>query len=838
VCAALLTVVGTAMASAQGAPTIQSDKGDYAPGELVTLTGSGWVAGESVNINVNDDAGQTWNRNVNVTADASGNISDSFNLPEHFVATYSVTATGASGTATTSFTDGNVTVRARAGNTPLAVTFPAGAIDRYNDTTCSGSPATGSATSSAVFTTNGTNDTYTNSGVTANHNNSEAVLGEAPSSVTVGTPATTYKFTHWTADSPTGLGVDSTTGCISRNTTQTNNPAWNITANYARLTTTALTSSSNPSTYGDNVTFTATVTGSGGTNPTAGQGTVTFKNGGNVISGCTAVGLSGNTATCTTSVANANLLSAAASPHSITAEYSGTTTTTGIPFAKSTSDPLSQVVDPKALTVTGITANNKVYDGDTSATLNFTNAQLNGVLSGDVGNVDLDTSGYTADFSVNDVADKNVANGKAVTVSGLGLSGTKASNYTLTQPTGLTADITVRSVTASITAEGKTFDGTRDAVITGCSLNDFSGDEGKVATDDVICEATNGAFATADAGENKDVSADVDLSGDDSGNYVLTSDTASTTANIARATPTIAITWNNSTYNGNANTASATATGVLDPPDNLTPVNLNYYAGATATGAGSADAPINAGTYTVRASIAQSTNYEAAHLDKTITIARAAGSVTINNLPSSGTVGGSFTPAYTKLGDGTTSTTSNSTDICTVSGTTVNFIAPGTCKLQAHVAQGTNHLAADGAEETIEITSPCEWSRVLQPLNQVSSASALGMSAYKQGSRGVVPVKFQLSCNGNLVDTAAEAATVGDVTRRVQLVNAQDGTLGNDQAESVLSTPASTTNLFRFDDSSDQYIYNLGVKELGTGVYGLTVSGGGDTQLEYFKIYK
>jgi hypothetical protein len=88
------------------APTIQSDKADYAPGELVTLTGSNWQPGESVHINVNDDQGQTWSRNVDVTADASGNISDSFNLPDWFVAQYSVTATGAqSGTATTSFTD-------------------------------------------------------------------------------------------------------------------------------------------------------------------------------------------------------------------------------------------------------------------------------------------------------------------------------------------------------------------------------------------------------------------------------------------------------------------------------------------------------------------------------------------------------------------------------------------------------------------------------------------------------------------------------------------------------------------------------------------------------------
>jgi hypothetical protein len=91
-------------------PTIQSDKADYAPGELVTLTGSNWTPGEPVNIVVNDDVGQTWNRNVNVIADPSGNISDSFNLPDWFVATYTVTATGSSGTATTTFTDGNINV--------------------------------------------------------------------------------------------------------------------------------------------------------------------------------------------------------------------------------------------------------------------------------------------------------------------------------------------------------------------------------------------------------------------------------------------------------------------------------------------------------------------------------------------------------------------------------------------------------------------------------------------------------------------------------------------------------------------------------------------------------
>src|ERR687890_2278407 len=88
------------------APTIQSDKEDYPPADTVILTGSGWQPGETVNINVNDDEGQTWNRNVDVIADENGGVRDEFVLPDWFVAIYSVTATGSSGTiATSTFTD-------------------------------------------------------------------------------------------------------------------------------------------------------------------------------------------------------------------------------------------------------------------------------------------------------------------------------------------------------------------------------------------------------------------------------------------------------------------------------------------------------------------------------------------------------------------------------------------------------------------------------------------------------------------------------------------------------------------------------------------------------------
>jgi Big-like domain-containing protein len=91
-------------------PTIASDRDDYPPGAIVILSGSNWLPGEQVHIRVNDDQGMTWRRDVDVFADGNGNLRDEFQLPDWFVATYSVTATGAqSGTATTTFTDANVT---------------------------------------------------------------------------------------------------------------------------------------------------------------------------------------------------------------------------------------------------------------------------------------------------------------------------------------------------------------------------------------------------------------------------------------------------------------------------------------------------------------------------------------------------------------------------------------------------------------------------------------------------------------------------------------------------------------------------------------------------------
>src|SRR3990170_3743491 len=100
------TAEPTVEPTAAPAPTIQSDKADYAPGETVTLTGANWRSAEAVHLFVNDDVGSTWSHSADVVAGEDGRFSYSFALPTWFVATYSVTATGAgSGVATTTFTD-------------------------------------------------------------------------------------------------------------------------------------------------------------------------------------------------------------------------------------------------------------------------------------------------------------------------------------------------------------------------------------------------------------------------------------------------------------------------------------------------------------------------------------------------------------------------------------------------------------------------------------------------------------------------------------------------------------------------------------------------------------
>jgi len=93
------------------------------------------------------------------------------------------------------------------------------------------------------------------------------------------------------------------------------------------------------------------------------------------------------------------------------------------------------VINKKSLTITGVTATNKPYDGTTAATLS--GGTLNGVINSD----DVTITAGTGTF-----ADANVGTTKSVTATGYSLGGTKAGNYILSaQPSTIIADITKAS---------------------------------------------------------------------------------------------------------------------------------------------------------------------------------------------------------------------------------------------------------------------------------------------------------------------------------------------------------------------------------------------------------
>ncbi len=171
------------------------------------------------------------------------------------------------------------------------------------------------------------------------------------------------------------------------------------------------------------------------------------------------------------------------------------------------------------LTVTGITANNLVYNGSTATTLNTGGATLVGVKSGDI--VTLVTTGATGVFQ-----NKNVGSGKTVIISGLTLSGPHAGKYFLTQPTAI-ANITPKYLTISgVVANNKVYDGTTNTTLNtgGAVLN------GKVGSDIVspVFTGATGTFADKNTGTAKPVSVSgINLNGTDAYNYILTQPVAS-----------------------------------------------------------------------------------------------------------------------------------------------------------------------------------------------------------------------------------------------------------------------------------------------------------------------
>ena len=220
-------------------------------------------------------------------------------------------------------------------------------------------------------------------------------------------------------------------------------------------------------------------------------------------------------------------------------------------------------INQATLTVTGLTANNKVYDRTTNATTSGT-ATLSGLIGSDTATL--------GGSPVATFASAGVGTGIAVTVTGYTISGGQSANYTLTQPvTGLSANITAAPLTvAGLTANNKVYDRTTNATTSGTAAL-----SGLIAPDTATLGGSAVAtFASPGVGNGIAVTVTgYSISGGQSANYTLTQPATGLSANITSATLTVTgLTANNKSYDGttNATTSGTAALSGLIAPDTAT----------------------------------------------------------------------------------------------------------------------------------------------------------------------------------------------------------------------------------------------------------------------------
>ena len=184
----------------------------------------------------------------------------------------------------------------------------------------------------------------------------------------------------------------------------------------------------------------------------------------------------------------------------------------------------SGTVTTAPLAITGVAANNKIYDGLTTATLSGTAAYV-GLQNGESFSV---TGTPSASF-----ATASVGNTIAVTVTGYTAP---SSNYTVSQPIGLTANITTRSLTITANNGSKTY-GQTFTVGSGATTFTSSGLQNSESIGSITI-ASSGAIATAAIGTYDIVGSAATGGTFTASNYSITFTSGTLTVNTAPLTIT------------------------------------------------------------------------------------------------------------------------------------------------------------------------------------------------------------------------------------------------------------------------------------------------------------
>ena len=376
-------------------------------------------------------------------------------------------------------------------------------------------------------------------------------------------------------------------------------------------------------------------------------------------------------------------------------------------------------VTAKSLTITGLTADDKEYDGTTFASLSGT-ASLNGVLAEDASNVTLISDSATAEFN-----SPEVGVSIPVIVSGYSLSGSAASNYNLIQPTGLTASITI----AGLQSQTITFDALANAVYgdTAITLNATASSSLAVSyasSNTAVATVSGNTLTVVGVGTTTITASQL---GDASYNPAPNVTQNFTVTALPVTITGIAI--SDKPYSGTT-TATITGTPALSPAAVLgddVAIGGTPVANFTTATVGS-NKPVTISGYTLTGT--KASNYALSQptgLTAAITVADQ--TITFNALSTYYMNDVSFTLAATANSGLTVSYSSSNSAVATVSGNTVTLVGPGIATITASQAGDSNYNAALDVQQTLTVlaTPIASWNFFGQ--NTIATLAATSFNA-------------------------------------------------------------------------------------------------------------
>ena len=472
---------------------------------------------------------------------------------------------------------------------------------------------------------------------------------------------------------------------------------------------------------------------------------------------------------------------------------------------------VNAVVEKKEVTVSGITAADKVYDGNNSATVNASTATITGKVDGD----DLTVS--VAAGSTFDSAD---AGSRTVTLGTLTLGGTSAGNYTLAtsgNQTKATANITVRDLTVKPdSGQSKSYGTTPDPVLAYTSTGTVTGETAafdgalsREAGEDVgQYDITKGSLELKDSGTFK------------AANYNLVLDTEVVTFEITKVTygssaptKTVNILKNYAGVQTGRLTAAdffTTAPAeakITHAVPNSNPSSMMSLAGEDSSGnfTYASKRNITAASDESWTVTISSKNYT--DINATLTFSpvdRTDAGVTISSVPASKTYGESFTltASVTDAGTGTVSWTwtSNDPSVLQVTGTgasaTVKALKAGSATISAKYESDTTMgeqttapitvgkrvitVTADNKSMTVNGTLPTFTVTYGNLPSGVQAADIFGtMASASTTTDGKTTGSFDITVTTPVLKTEAGANyEVGAVTKGTLTVNPRSSSGG------------------------------------------------------------